>query len=57
MASRSDLRIFWHLSPRLIIVDDPSTEISIQDLHDTLRDREQEPANLIYPSIIFKFIK
>jgi hypothetical protein len=52
MVSRSDLQIFWHLSPRLIFVDDPSEEITIQDLHDTLRDREQEQANLIYPSLI-----
>lgn len=52
MASRSDVQIFWNLSPRLIFVDDPSVEMTIQDLHDTLRDREQEPINLVYPTLI-----
>jgi len=52
MASRDDVLVLWNLDPRLILVADPSTEITIQDLHDTLRDIEQEPANLIYPTIV-----
>jgi len=52
MATRSDVRVSWDLSPRLIFVDDPSTEITIQDLHDTLRNLEQEVPNMIYPSLI-----
>lgn len=52
MASRSDISVSWQLSPRLITVAAPSTEVTIQDLHDTLRDLEDEPHTLIYPSII-----
>ena len=53
MASREDVSVRWDLSPRIITVAAPSTSINIQDLHDTLRDLEDEPANLIYPTIIF----
>jgi len=52
MASRDDVDILWHLSPRLILVRNPSTGITIQDLHDTLRDKESEPGNLVYPDLI-----
>ena len=52
MATRNDIVIDWHLSPRIINIAAPSAEIVIQDLHDTLRDIEDEPSNLIYPSII-----
>lgn len=52
MAIRSDVKVLWNRSPRLIIVAAPSVEITIQDLHDTLRALEEEPANLSYPYII-----
>ena len=52
MAVRSDITILWNLSPRLIKIAEPSDNITIQDLHDTLRDVEDEPANLIYPTLI-----
>ena len=52
MATRDDLKVLWHLSPRLILVDEPSTNINIQDLHDSLSNLEQEQPNLIYPKII-----
>jgi hypothetical protein len=52
MASRDDVDVFWHLSPRLILVRQPSDNINIQDLHDTLRDKEQEQNNLIYPKLL-----
>jgi len=52
MATRDDLSVRWDLSPRIITVAAPSTEITIQDLHDTLRDLEDEPRNLIYPAIV-----
>ena len=35
MALRTDVSVDWHLSPRIITVASPSTEITIQDLHDT----------------------
>jgi hypothetical protein len=52
MATRSDIDVFYNLSPRLVRIAAPSTEVTIQDLHDTLRDIEDEPANLIYPDLI-----
>ena len=52
MAQRSDITVRWDLSPRLITIAAPSTEITIQDLHDTLRELEAQQQNLIYPSII-----
>jgi hypothetical protein len=43
----------WRQSPRLIFVAAPSTEITIQDLHDTLRVLEERPGEgLPYPSIV-----
>jgi hypothetical protein len=52
MATRSDISVFWNTSPRLIVIAAPSTEVTIQDLHDTLRDIEDEPGALQYPSLI-----
>jgi len=52
MTVRSDITVQWHLSPRIITVADTSDEITIQDLHDTLRDLEDEPDTMIYPTII-----
>ena len=40
MAVRGDLTVEWNLSPRVITVAAPSTEITIQDLHDTCRTIE-----------------
>lgn len=40
MAIRTDLSVNWELSPRIITVAAPSTTITIQDLHDTCRDIE-----------------
>ena len=42
MAERSDLSTLWGLSPRLIEIAAPSTEIVIQDLHDTLKSNTEE---------------
>ena len=52
MAQRDDITVRWDLLPRLIIIAAPSTEITIQDLVDTLREIEARPQNMIYPSII-----
>jgi hypothetical protein len=43
--------IDWSVSPRIILVQSPSTTITIQDLYDTLRTREQYIDNLIYKRI------
>jgi hypothetical protein len=37
MAERTDITVDWAESPRLIEVADPSAEVVLQDLHDTLR--------------------
>ncbi len=42
MAIRSDLSINWFTSPRILTVAAPSTEITMQDLVDTVRDLEDE---------------
>ena len=52
MAVRDDITIDWFLSPRIIRVASPSTELTIQDLHDTARDIESRIENLIYNQII-----
>jgi hypothetical protein len=52
MAFRSDITIDWHLSPRIIRIAAPSTEVGIQDLHDTVRELEQDPNAMQYPFII-----
>lgn len=40
MTIRSDLSIDWSVSPRIITVDSPSIEVTMQDLLDTLRNME-----------------
>jgi hypothetical protein len=49
---RNEFDIRFDLSPRIAILKSPANNITVQDLHDTLRDIEQEPQNLIYPSLI-----
>lgn len=44
MPFRSDVSIDWESSPRIITVAAPSTEITVQDLADTLRDLEHRMA-------------
>jgi len=52
MAVRNDLSIDWNVNPRIITVDAPSTEITMQDLLDTLRDLEASDPGRLYPSIV-----
>lgn len=52
MAVRTDVTVDWGQSPRLITVASPATEITIQDLVDTLRDLEDNLANIQYDQII-----
>lgn len=42
MTERTDLTTDWSESPRIIEVADPSNEIVIQDLHDTLRSNTEQ---------------
>jgi len=52
MTSRDDVKVYYHLDPRLIVVATPSTEMTMQDLHDTLQDIDDEPANMVYPHLV-----
>lgn len=52
MVQRDDVTIDWFLSPRIIRIAEPSTEIDVQDLHDTVTEIESRITNLIYDRII-----
>ena len=52
MTIRSDLVVNTEESPRIVTVEAPSTTISIQDLHDTLRHLEALKANMDNPPFI-----
>lgn len=52
MTIRNDLTVDWNASPRIITVQAPSTEIIIQDLHDSCRFLESEPTALDNPPLI-----
>lgn len=51
------IRVFPSLSPRIIEVQAPTTEISIQVLSDLIKDWEDEPADLTYPILVKTFGK
>lgn len=52
MPSRSDVYVIESVTPRLVVVESPSTEITVQDLLDTLRDWEDEPINMDADQIV-----
>ncbi len=52
MAFRGDITVDWISSPRIITVAAPSTELTIQDLHDTMRNLEDDIVNLSFKKII-----
>jgi hypothetical protein len=52
MSVRDDISINWNASPRVIEVADTSDTVTMQDLVDTLRERETDFANLSYPHIV-----
>jgi len=52
MVTRADISVLFFLSPRLVVIDAPSAEIAIQDLHDTLKDIEDEPSSIQYAKLI-----
>jgi hypothetical protein len=52
MAERTDITVDWRVSPRIITVASPSTEVTIQDLVDTLRGFEDDLVNMSYLQII-----
>jgi len=52
MAIRTDFTINWNASPRVIIIDAPATECTMQDLLDTLRYMEAQPSAMEDSSIV-----
>ena len=52
MTVRNDLTIDFSLSPRIVTIAAPSVEITIQDLHDTLRTIEAKPQNMSFLKLI-----
>jgi hypothetical protein len=52
MVVRTDIAVWWNLSPRIILVEADSVEITIQDLYDTCRDLEDNVANMDNPFLI-----
>lgn len=46
MAVRPDVHVRWALSPRVIVVEAPSAELTAQDLVDTAREAEDELFNI-----------
>ncbi len=46
MAIRNDVTVDWDVSPRLLTVAAPSTEITVQDIVDTCRQFEDSPRGL-----------
>lgn len=52
MAVRDDVSIDWNASPRVINITSDSTELTIQDLVDTCREREERLINLDNPYLV-----
>lgn len=52
MATRTDVKIYQYLTPRLLIVDAPSTSLNIQDLHDTLSEIDDDFTSMSYPKLL-----
>lgn len=52
MADKTDLTVYPRISPRLILVDAPKTEMTMQELVDDTRSWEHIPGNLSYEKII-----
>lgn len=51
------LRVSWYTSPRIITIQAPVTDITIQDLTDQIKDIEDEPAHLAFPILVRTFGK
>lgn len=51
MAIISGTTVAWQLSPRIITIPAPITEITIEDLQDTLLDLEQTEQGIVWPHL------
>jgi hypothetical protein len=52
MAIISGVTVDWSVSPRIITIPDTETAVTIQDLHDTIRDIEDEPNAMQYTHLV-----
>jgi hypothetical protein len=52
MTVRTDVTVDFTVNPRIITVSSPSVEITVQDLHDTLREIEDDVWNLKEPKLL-----
>jgi hypothetical protein len=52
MAVRGDIYVDWDADPRIIWVESPSVELTVQDLVDTCRSIEADTINMAYPFLI-----
>lgn len=52
MAFRSDITIQWYASPRIVEIAQPSTNITLQDLHDTLVTIQDSVEGQQFPDLI-----
>lgn len=52
MTTRDDIRVNFIQSPRIVIVDAPSTEFLVQDIVDTLRVEEATFQGIAYPHLL-----
>ena len=52
MTVRDDFTVDFSVSPRIITIAAPSVEVTIQDLHDTLRAIEDDVWNMTFPKLI-----
>ena len=52
MASRDDITVNFELDPRLADVSLPSTEVTVQDSHDTLTDIQETSEGHQYPQLL-----
>lgn len=57
MAVRNDLSVDFIASPRIITVASPSTTLTIQDLHDTIKTIEAYIWNMSFPKLLNSFGK
>lgn len=51
------IKVNWSLSPRVITIQEPTTDITIQELTNQIKDIEDEPAHLQYPILVLTFGK
>lgn len=51
------ITVQWNESPRIITIQAPTTDITVQELSNQIKDIEDEPAHLQYPILILTFGK